>query len=331
MVADHQNKPDIGAAIARKWYDEDGVDLIIDFSHSGVALAVQDITRSHNRIAIFSLVGSTLLTDASCSPNGFSWISDAYALTNALVGAVAKQGLDTWYLLVVDYAFGQSLEAEARLAIDRASGRVLGAVRHPNGNADFSSFLLQAQSSNAKVLGLMNGGDDLVGSLKQAREFGMLGKGHAVAAPLVLITDVRAMGLEVAQGLTFATAFYWDRTDGSRRYAKRFLARHGIMPTMAHAADYSAITHYLKAVRAAGTRETGAVLAGMRATPVQDFYCENGRLRADGRLMHDMYLARVKAPADSKYDWDYYDILDTIPAEKAFRPLSESKCPLVHT
>jgi branched-chain amino acid transport system substrate-binding protein len=330
LIADHQNKPDVGAAIVRQWYDQDGVDIVVDISHSGVALAVQEITRAHDRIAIYALVGTTLITESACSPNGFSWIYDAYALTNALVGAIAKQGLDTWYMLVVDYAFGQSLEAEARLAIARSGGKVLGSVRHPNGNPDFSAYLLQAQASGAKVLGLMNGGDDLVGSLKQAREFGMLVPGHAVAAPLVLITDVHAMGLEVAQGLTFATGFYWDRTEASRKFARRFLARHGIMPTMGHAADYSAVTHYLKAVEAVRTRETGPVLARMRATPVQDFYCENGRLRIDGRLMHDMYLARVKRPAQSAHAWDYYELLDTIPAEVAFRPLSESKCPLVH-
>jgi branched-chain amino acid transport system substrate-binding protein len=331
LIADHQNKPDIGASIVRKWYDEDGVDIVVDIAHSGVALAVQEITRSHDRIAIYSTVGTTLITESACSPNGFSWIYDAYALTNALVGAIAKQGFNSWYMLVVDYAFGQSLEAEARLAIARSGGKVLGSVRHPNGNPDFSAYLLQAQASGAKVLGLMNGGDDLVGSLKQAREFGMLVPGHAVAAPLVVITDVHAMGLEVAQGLTFATGFYWDRTDATRQFARRFLARQGIMPTMAHAADYSAVTHYLKAVAATGTRETGPVLARMRATPIRDFYCENGQLRVDGRLMHDMYLARVKTPAQSKYEWDYYELLATIPAEAAFRPLSESKCPLVHT
>jgi branched-chain amino acid transport system substrate-binding protein len=330
LIADHQNKPDIGAAIARKWYDEDGVDIIIDFAHSGVALAVQEITRAHNRIAIYGTVGTTVITESACSPNGFSWIYDAYALTNALVGAVAKQGFDTWYMLVVDYAFGQSLEAEARLAVLRRGGKVVGSVRHPNGNPDFSAYLLQAKASGAAVLGLMNGGDDLVGSLKQAREFGMLDRGHTVAAPLVLDTDIHAMGLEVAQGLTFATAFYWDRNDATRQFARRFFARQRIMPTMAHAADYSAVTHYLKAVAAVGTREAGSVLAQMRATPVQDFYCENGRLRIDGRLMHDMYLARVKKPAQSAYAWDYCELLDTIPAEAAFRPLSESKCPLVH-
>jgi branched-chain amino acid transport system substrate-binding protein len=331
LIADHQNKPDIGAAIVRKWYDEDGVDIVVDISHSGVALAVQEITRARDRIAIYGEVGTTLLTESACSPNGFSWIYDAYALTNALVGAIAKKGFDTWYLLVVDYAFGQSLEAEARLAVARSGGKVLGAVRHPNGNPDFSAYLLQAQASGAQVLGLMNGGDDLVGSLKQAREFGMLGPGHAVAAPLVVITDVNAMGLEVAQGLTFATGFYWDRTDATRQFARRFFARHGIMPTMGHAADYSGVTHYLKAVEAAGTREAQPVLARMRATPVRDFYCENGYLRVDGRLMHDMYLARVKKPAQSTYAWDYYELLDTIPAEAAFRPLSQSKCPLVRT
>jgi branched-chain amino acid transport system substrate-binding protein len=207
LIADHQNKPDIGAAIVRKWYDEDGVEILVDISHSGVTLAVQEITQVQNRIAIYGEVGTTLITESACSPNGFSWIYDAYALTNALVGAVAKQGFDTWYLLVVDYAFGQSLEAEARLAIARLGGKVLGAVRHPNGNPDFSAYLLQAQASGAGVLGLMNGGDDLVGSLKQAREFGMLGPGHAVAAPLVVVTDVHAMGLEVARGADLRDRF----------------------------------------------------------------------------------------------------------------------------
>ncbi len=331
LTADHQNKVDIGAGIARQWCDTGGVGLIIDVAHSAVALGVQQIVREKQRIAIYTAVGTTQITEQACSPNGFSWCYDAYALANGLAAAIAKRGLDDWFLVVTDYAFGHSLQEEITAALARNGGRVLGVVRHPEHANDFSAYVLQAQASNAHVLGLLNSGEDMVNALKQATEFGFGREGRQIAAPLVFITDVHAMGLDVAQGLTFMTGFYWDRTDASRRFAERFFARHHAMPSMAQAAVYSGTLHYLRAVAAAGTAETGPVLAAMRGTRVHDFYAEDGWLRVDGRLMHDLFLVQVKTPAASTKPWDYYSILATVPADQAFRPLSDSKCPLARS
>lgn len=330
LFADHQNKVDVGAAIAREWCDN-GVGLIIDVSHSAVALAVQEIVRQKNRVAIYAAVGTTQITEGACTSNGFSWCYDAYALANGLVGAMSQRGANDWYLLVTDYAFGHSLQTEVSAAVDRGGGRVAGAVRHPEHAADFSAYILQAQSSPATVVGLLNSGEDMVSALKQATEFGFRRGGRQIAAPLVFLTDVHAMGLEAAQGLTFMTGFYWDRTPAARQFGERFFAKQRQMPSMAQAAVYSGVAHFLKGIAAAGTSETGPVLTAMRGAPVQDFYAEHGWLRADGRLMHDLYLVQVKAPAQSMRVWDYYDVLATVPAEKAFRPLSESKCPLARS
>lgn len=331
LVADHQNKVDIGASVARQWCDTSGVGLIVDVGHSAVALGVQQIVREKNKIAIYTAVGTTQITEQACSPNGFSWCYDAYALSNGLAGAMAKQGLNDWFLLVTDYAFGHSLQEEITAAVQRNGGTVSGAIRHPEHASDFSAYILQAQSSNAQILGLLNSGEDMVNSLKQAREFGFGANGKQVAAPLVFITDVHAMGLDVAQGLTFMTAFYWDRTEASRRFGERFFARQHAMPSMAQAAVYSGVMHYLKSIAAAGTSATDAVLAAMRANHVRDFYAEDGWLRVDGRLMHDLYLVQVKTPAQSKRPWDYYTVRATVPADQAFRALSDSKCPLVRS
>jgi branched-chain amino acid transport system substrate-binding protein len=329
VSADHQNKADIGASIARQWFDADKVDMAIDFDNSAVALAVEQLAKERNRIAIATAVGTTDFTGKACSPTGISWTYDSYALTTSLARAVMKKGLDTWFFLTVDYAFGHSLEADTTRAVLASGGKVVGSVRHPLNTADFSSYLLQAKASGAKVVALANGGGDMINATKQANEFGLPQGGQTVVSLLIFITDVHSLGLKAAQGLTFVTAFYWDRDDETRAWSQRFFARHQAMPTMPQASVYSAIQHYLKAIAAAGTDETTAVMKKMRELPVNDFYARNGHIRIDGRLMHDMYLAQVKSPAESKGPWDYYKILGTVPAEQAFRSLEEGGCPLV--
>jgi branched-chain amino acid transport system substrate-binding protein len=329
VVADHQNKADIGAAITRRWFDAERVDMAIGFDNSSVALAIEQLAAERNRIAIAGAVGSTAFTGKACTPTEASWIYDSYALTTSLARAAVAEGRDTWFFLTVDYAFGHSLEADATSAVLAAGGQVLGSVRHPLNTADFSSYLLQAQASGAKVVALANGGGDMVNAIKQAGEFGLARDGHTVVSLLVFISDVHSMGLATAQGLKFVTAFYWDRDDESRAWSKRFFARHGTMPTMAQASVYSAIRHYLKAIAAAGTDEAKAVMTKMRELPVDDFYARNGRLREDGRLIHDMYFAEVKKPAESKEPWDDYKILGVIPGASAFRSLQDAGCPLV--
>jgi branched-chain amino acid transport system substrate-binding protein len=300
VVADHQNKADIGAAIARQWFDEDHVDMVIDFANSSVALAVEQLAKEKNRIAIATAVGTTDFTGKSCTPNEASWLYDSYALTTSLARQMLKQGLDTWFFVTVDYAFGHSLEADTTRAVMNGGGKVLGEVRHPLNTADFSSYLLQAKASGAKVVALANGGGDMINATKQAHEFGLVEGGQSLVSLLVFITDVNSLGLQAAQGLTFVTGFYWDRDEESRAFAKRFLARHKAIPTMVHASVYSAVTHYLRAVKAAGSDEALTVMAKMRELPVDDFYARGARLRIDGRLVHDMYLAQVKKPSESK-------------------------------
>ena len=328
VVADHQNKADIGAAIARQWFDAEKVDMVIGIDNSAVALAVEQLAAERNRIAIAGAVGSTAFTGKACTPTEASWIYDSYALTTSLARSVVAEGRDTWFFLTVDYAFGHSLEADATSAVLAAGGKVLGSVRHPLNTSDFSSYLLQAQASGAKVVALANGGGDMVNAIKQANEFGITRGGQSVVALLVFISDIHSIGLQNAQGLKFATAFYWDRDEESRAWSKRFFARHRAMPTQAQASVYSAIRHYLKAVAAAGTDEAKAVMAKMREIPVDDFYVKNGRLREDGRLVHDMYFAQVKKPSESKEPWDDYNILGVIPGTTAFRSLEDGECPL---
>ncbi len=329
VVADHQNKADIGAAIARRWFDAKKVDIAIGFDNSSVALAVEQLAAEHNRIAIAGAVGSTAFTGKACTPTEASWLYDSYALTTSLARSVVAEGRDTWFFVTVDYAFGHSLEADATAAVLAAGGKVLGGVRHPLNTADFSSYLLQAQASGAKVVALANGGGDMINAVKQAGEFGLTRGGQTVVSLLVFISDVHSMGLRTAQGLKFATAFQWDRDAESRAWSKRFFVRHGKMPTMAQAGVYSAIGHYLKAIDAAGTDEAKAVMAKMREIPVNDFYAKNAHLREDGRLVHDMYFAEVKKPSESKEPWDDYNILGTIPGATAFRSLADGGCPLV--
>ena len=329
LAADHQSKADIGASIARQWFDADKVDMVIGFDNSSVALAVEQVAFQKNQIAIAGAIGTTAFTGKSCTPNEAAWVYDAYALTNTLARSVVARGQDTWYFITVDYSLGHSLEADATSAVVASGGKVLGSARHPLNTADFSAYLLQAQASGAKVVAMANAGGDMTNATKQANEFGLTRAGQTVVSLLTFITDVNSVGLKAAQGLTFVTAFYWDRDDESRAWSKRFFELHKRMPTMAQAAVYSAIRHYLTAIEAAGTDEAKAVMAKMREIPVNDFYAKNGRVREDGRMVHDMYFVQVKTPAESTGPWDYYKILSTIPGDQAFRPLDEGGCPLV--
>jgi branched-chain amino acid transport system substrate-binding protein len=327
VFADHQNKADIGVAVARRWFETEGVDMAIGFDNSSVALAVEQLAAEHNRIAIAGAVGSTAFTGKNCTRNEASWVYDSYALTTSLAKSIVAEGRDTWFFITVDYAFGHSMEADATAAVQAAGGKVLGSVRHPLNTSDFSSYLLQAQASGAKVVALANGGGDMINTVKQANEFG-LGKKQSLVSLLIFISDVHSMQLQSAQGLKFITAFYWDRDDETRAWSNRFFDKQGRMPTMAQASVYSAVKHYIAAIAAAGTDEAKAVMAKMRELPVNDFYVRNGRVREDGRLVHDMLFAQVKTPAESNKPWDYYKILGAIPGDQAFRPLAEGGCPL---
>jgi len=328
VFADHQNKADVAVNIARQWFDVGKVDMAIGFDNSAVALAVEQLAADKDRIAIAGAVGSTAFTGKQCTPTEASWIYDSYALTTSVAKALVADGRDTWFFITVDYAFGYSLEADASAAVKAAGGKVLGSVRHPLNTSDFSSYLLQAQASGAKVVALADSGGDMINATKQANEFGIT-RNQSLASMLVFITDVHSMELKVAQGLRLVTAFYWDRDDETRAWSKRFFERQHAMPTQTQASTYSAVRHYLKSIEAAGTDEAKAVMAKMREIPVNDFFAHNGHLRQDGRLVHDMYFAQVKTPAESTKPWDYYNILATIPGDQAFRPMSEGGCPLV--
>jgi branched-chain amino acid transport system substrate-binding protein len=329
ILADHQNKPDIGSNIARQWFDIDGVDAIADLTTSSVALAVQELARQANRITLTSGAATSRLTGDACSPTGFHWAYDTVALANGTGKAVVAEGGKTWFFLTADYAFGHALEKDVSEVVTRAGGQVLGSVRHPLNTQDFSSFLLQAQGSGAQVLGLANAGTDTTTAIKQASEFGITQGGQQLAGLLLVLSDIHALGLQVAQGLVLTTGFYWDRNDDTRAWAERYFARMKRMPNMIQAGVYSSVRHYLKAVEAAGTDEAKAVAAKMRELPVDDSFARNGKVRADGRMVHDMYLARVKQPSESKRPWDYYEIVRTIPGDEAFLPLDQSACPLV--
>jgi branched-chain amino acid transport system substrate-binding protein len=329
VAGDHQNKPDVGSQIARKWFDVDGVDMVIDFPNSGVALAVQEIARSKKKMAVYSTAASMDLSGKACSPTGFQWTYDNYSNAAGVAKALVDKGLDTWFFITVDYAFGASLENEAAKAVRAAGGKVVGSVKHPLNTADFSSYLLQAQSSKAKVVALANAGGDTINAVKQAAEFGLVNGGQTLVTPVMFISDVKSLGLPVAQGLTFVTGYYWDFDENTRAFAKKFFERRNAMPTMAQAGVYSGVSQYLKAIAAAGTIDADAVAAKMHELPVRDGFTQTGKVRADGRMVHDMYLVQVKKPEDSKKPWDFYRVLATIPADQAFRPLAESDCPLV--
>jgi branched-chain amino acid transport system substrate-binding protein len=329
--ADHQNKPDIGSNIARQWLDIDKVDIIVDVPNSGVALAVNEIVREKNKVFLNSGAGTSDLTGKACSPNTVHWTYDTWALANGTGKAIVQTGGKTWFFIVADYAFGQALERDTSNVVQANGGKVLGSVRHPLSTADFSSYLLQAQSSKAQIIGLANAGTDLTNSIKQAAEFGLVQGGQNLAGLLVFITDVHGIGLQAAQGLIMTEAFYWDLNDGTRAWSKRFAERNGgKYPTMIHAGVYSAVLDYLRAVEALKSDADGAkVVAEMKRTPTDDPLFGKGIIREDGRKIHDMYLFQVKKPAESKAPYDYYTLRATIPAAEAFRPLDQGNCPLV--
>jgi branched-chain amino acid transport system substrate-binding protein len=329
ISADHQNKPDVGVNIARNWYDNDKVDAIFDVPTSSVALPVSALTREKNKIMMNSGAGSSDLTGTACSPNTVHWTYDTYALSNVAGKEMVKRGADTWFFVTADYAFGAALERDATNVVKETGGKVVGGVRHPLNSSDFSSFLLQAQASKAKVIALANAGGDTTNALKQAAEFGIVSGGQKMIALLQEITDTHSLGIKGAQGLIATDAFYWDMNDETRAFSKRFNDKVGHMPTMIQAGVYSSAMHYFKAIDAIGTDEAGKVMAQMKATPINDFFAKGGKIREDGRMVHDMYLFEVKKPADSKGEWDLYNLIATVPGDQAFRPLDKGNCPLV--
>jgi branched-chain amino acid transport system substrate-binding protein len=330
IFADHQNKPDVGSTIARQWIENDGVNVILDIPNSAVGLAVREVTRTRNAVDINTGAATSDLSGKACSPHGVHWTFDTYGLAAGTGRALVKQGGRTWFFITADYAFGHALERDTAAFVEAGGGKVVGAVRHPLNTPDFSSFLLQAQASEANIIALSNAGGDTINAIKQAAEFGLGRSGtQRVAALLVQFPDIHALGLQVAQGLTATETFFWDLNDETRAWTKRFLAKNGGKPpSMIHAGTYGATLHYLKAVAAAGTTEAGAIVAKMKEIPVDDFYTK-GSVREDGRVMRPYYLLQVKAPAESKYPFDYMKLLATVPAEEAARPLSESACPTV--
>ncbi len=329
VSADHQNKADIASNIARQWYDTEQVDAIMELTTSSVALAVQALSAEKKKIDLVTGAATADLTGKACSPYGFHWAYDTHALAVGTGGALVEDGGDSWFFLTADYAFGYSLEENTSAIVKEKGGTVLGSVRHPLAATDFSSFLLQAQSSGAKVVGLANAGLDTQNAIKQAAEFGIVQGGQRMAGLLFTLAEVHGLGLETAQGLTLTESFYWDRTDASREFANRFKERTGRMPNMVQAGTYSGVLHYLKAIKEAGTDETEAVAAKMREMPVSDAFAENGRVGPNGRMISDVYLMQVKSPADSKGEWDYYDIRATIPGDQAYLDPAKSGCPLV--
>jgi len=330
VSADHQNKPDVGSAIARQWYDTDKVDVIVDVPNSGVALAVNQITKDKGKVFLASGPASSDLTGKACSPNTVHWTYDTWMLANGTGSAIVKSGGDSWFFLTADYAFGHALERDTEAVVLKNGGKVLGKVRAPLNTQDFSSFLLQAQASKAKIIGLANAGGDTTNSIKQAAEFGIVKGGQNLAGLLVFITDVHALGLPTAQGLIVTNTFYWDQNDQTRAFSKRFEAvNKGIHPTMVHAGVYASVLHYLKAIDTLKSDDGTKVVAKMKEMPTDDPLFGKGTIRIDGRKIHPAYLVEVKKPSESKYPWDYYKVRTTIPADQAFRPLKDGECPLV--
>lgn len=329
ISADHQHKPDIGTGIARQWFDVEGVDAIVDVPNSGVALAIQGLAREKKKIVLYSGAGTTALTNEQCSPFGVHWTYDTYAVSHGTASAVVKAGGNSWFFLAADYAFGQQLQKDASDVITAAGGKVVGGVRHPLNTPDFSSFLLTGQSSGAKVIGIANAGNDTINAMKQANEYGIVKGGQSLAAMILFLQDIHTLGLEAAQGTYLTTASYWDMNEATRAWSKEFMAKTGMPPSMLHAGVYGAVRHYLKAVAKAGTDDAEQVAAAMRAIPIDDIFSQDATLREDGRVTRTMYLARVKKPSESKYPWDYLEIVRPIPPEETAWPLSESKCALV--
>ncbi|MCS3445452.1 MULTISPECIES: ABC transporter substrate-binding protein [Bradyrhizobium] len=329
VVGDHLNKADLSANIARDMIDNQGVEMIFDVAASATALAAAEIAKARNKIIMFNGPGSIRLSNEACGPYTVHYVFDTFAQANVTGLAAVKSGLDTWFFLTADYAFGQDLEKDTSNVVVKSGGKVLGSVRHPINTSDFSSFLLQAQASKAKVIGLANAGGDTINAIKQAAEFGLTKSGQKLSPLLAFVTDIDSVGLETAQGLLLAEAFYWDLNDDSRAFTKRFMERTKRVPTSAQAGVYSSVTHYLKAVKAAGTTDAAAVMKVMKETPINDMFTKNGKIREDGRMVHDMYLFEVKKPSESKGRWDDYKLVATVPGDQAFQPLSESRCPLV--
>jgi branched-chain amino acid transport system substrate-binding protein len=329
IAADHQNKPDIGAAIARQWFDQDGVDMITDLTTSSVALAVQEVARAKNKIVLITGAASSDLTGKACAPTSIHWMYDTVALANGTGAAVVKAGGDTWFFITADYAFGHALERDTSEIVAANGGKVLGAVKVPLNTADFSSYLLQAQASKAKIIGLANAGGDTINSIKQAAEFGIVAGGQKLAGLLVFVTDVRSLGLKTAQGLQLTEGFYWDQDDQTRAWSKKFSDRMHKEPTMVQAGVYSAVTHYLNAVKATNSIDGPTVVKQLKSAPINDFAIRNGHIQEDGSLVHDMYLFEVKKPEESKGEWDLYKQISTIPGAQAFKRPKGNECPLV--
>ncbi len=330
VSADHLNKPDVGSSIARQWYDTDKVDVIVDVPTSSIALAINEITKEKKKVFLVSGAASSDLTGKACSPNTIHWTYDTWMLANGTGGAIVKTGGDTWYFLTADYAFGLALERDTEAVVLKSGGKVLGKVRHPLNAQDFSSYLLQAQASKAKVIGLANAGGDTTNAIKQAAEFGIVKGGQSLAGLLVFLSDIHALGLPTAQGLIVTNTFYWDTNDQTRAWAKRFAGLNGgKYPTMVHAGVYSAVTHYFKAVEALKSDDGTKVVAKMKEMPTDDPLFGKGTIRADGRKIHPAYLVEVKKPSESKGPYDYYKVRTTIPADQAFRPMADGGCPLV--
>jgi branched-chain amino acid transport system substrate-binding protein len=328
VSADHQNKPDLATSIARRWYEVEGVDMITELTTSSVALAIHDLSRQMKKIDIVVGAATSRLTGDACQPYGFHWAYDTHALAVGTGGALVQAGGDTWFFMTADYAFGYALEKDTGDLVKEKGGKVLGSVRIPLNTSDFSSFLLQAQSSKAKIIGLANAGLDTTNSIKQAAEFGIVKSGQKLAGLLLTLAEVNGLGLDAAQGLVLTEGYYWDRDDKSRDLANRFFKRTGRMPNMIQAGTYSATLQYLKAVQAAGTKDTEAVAAKLKELPVDDLFAHGGKVLPNGRMVHDLYLFEVKKPSESKKPWDYYKLLATVPGDKAFVSAKDSGCPL---
>ena len=329
VVADHLNKADVSASLARDMLDNQGVEMIFDVAASATALAAGEIAKARNKLIIFNGPATVALTNEACGPYTVHYTYDTYGQANVTGLAAVKSGLDSWFFLTADYAFGQALERDTTNVVVKNGGKVLGSVRHPLNTSDFSSFLLQAQASKAKVIGLANAGGDTINAIKQAAEFGLMKSGQKASPLLVFITDIDSIGLEIAQNLLLSEAFYWDLNDETRAFSKRFTERRKRPPTTAQAGVYSSVSHYLKAVKAAGTTDAAAVIKVMKDTPINDMFAKNGKIRDDGRMVHDMYLFEVKKPSESKGRWDYYKLVGTVSGSDAFQPLEQSRCPLV--
>jgi branched-chain amino acid transport system substrate-binding protein len=329
ISGDHQNKPDIASSIVREWIDNQHVDLVAEGVNSAVALAIMNVTAERNKPFLISGAGSSDITGKNCTPSSIHWTYDTYASSNATAKAIVKRGGKSWFFLTADYAFGHALERDASKMVIAAGGKVLGSVRHPFGTSDMSSFLLQAQAAKPDIVGLANAGADFRNAVAQADEFGVRSGGAQIVALQVTLTDVPALGLDHAHDLLFTDSFYWDRTPETRAFAQAFFKRHDAMPTSYQAGVNSALRHYFKAVAATNSTDTATVLKWMRQNPVNDFFAQGGKVREDGRMVHDMYLMRIKKPEESKSKWDLYEYLDTVPGEQAFRPMSEGGCPYV--